>query len=177
MKHWRAALTAAALLAAPSARADILSASADSIVVQYKSDVAFAKADLWARLAQPSLWWSPDHTYSHIAANMSLKLTPGGCWCEMWKGGAVEHGRVIAIVPEQLLRLDTALGPLQELGVKGALSFEIADAKTAGHSTLTMTYRVTGGAASKLDALSGPVDRVLGEQFQHLTQPDAKSAH
>jgi uncharacterized protein YndB with AHSA1/START domain len=168
------------LALAPTALAEVKASAPDALVTEQRAEVAMTKEALWARLVQPALWWSDDHTYSQSAANLSLKPVAGGCWCETWKGGAVEHGRVIAIMPNQLLRLDAALGPLQELGVKGLLTFQIADARTPGRIVVTMTYRVVGSSASKLDAMADPVDGVLGEQFDHLVHPspaaDAQSA-
>ena len=39
----------------------------------YSRDRAFARV---------GEWWGKDHTYSGDSANLSLSLTPGGCWCE-----------------------------------------------------------------------------------------------
>ena len=162
---------AVALVLAPAALAEVKTSAPDALIIQNSAEITMTKDAFWSRLIQPALWWSGDHTYSHSAANLSLKPVAGGCWCETWMGGAVEHGRVIAVMPNQLLRLSTALGPLQELAVSGVLTFQIADAKTPGKILVTMTYRVDGGSASKLDAMAGPVDAVLAEQFDHLIHP------
>jgi uncharacterized protein YndB with AHSA1/START domain len=169
--------TLAVLLFSPAALAEVKTSAPDALLTEHRAEVAMTKEALWSRLIRPELWWSADHTYSHSAANLSLKPVAGGCWCESWKGGTVEHGRVIAVLPNQLLRLDTALGPLQELGVKGALTFQIIDAKTPGRILVTMTYRVVGSSASRLDAMAVAVDGVLGEQLDHLVQSTPANAN
>src|SRR5579871_5166897 len=103
----------------PGAFAEVKTAAPDALVIEHHAEIVMTKEALWSRLVKPAAWWSSDHTYSHSAANLSLKPVAGGCWCEIWKGGEVEHGRVIVAMPGELLRLDAALGPLEGLGVKG----------------------------------------------------------
>ena len=96
---------------------------------------------------------------------------PGGCFCEkLPNGGAVEHGRVVNIVPGSLLRLSSALGPLQELAVAGAWTWQIEATKGAPGqvSTLTMTYAVGGYAPGGLDKLADIVDQVISAQVSFL---------
>jgi uncharacterized protein YndB with AHSA1/START domain len=108
-------------------------------------------------------WWSKDHTYTGDAGNLSIAAQPGGCFCEkLPNGGGVEHGRVVNVAPGALLRLDGALGPLQELGVSGSMTWQIA--ASGQGSTLTMTYVVGGYAPGGLDKLAAVVDQVLSQQ-------------
>jgi len=80
---------------------------------------------------------------------------------------------------DQLLRIDTALGPLQSKAVMGVLTFQLVPDGNA--TMLTLTYRVNGASGSALDKDAPAVDRVLGEQFARLTRlvetgkPDAPS--
>jgi hypothetical protein len=100
---------------------------------------------------------------------MSIAPQAGGCFCEKLPGGGgVEHGRVVNIVPGRLLRLETALGPLQELGVAGSLTWQVAAGGQAAQSTLTMTYVVGGYSAGGLDKLAPLVDQVLSQHVQFL---------
>ena len=66
------------------------------------------------------------------------------------------------------LRVIGALGPLQEMGVTGILTFTVAPHPNG--AKVTMTYRVTGDASLNLNAISAPVDSVLMEQFGRLTR-------
>ncbi len=161
---------AAAVFALP-AFAEVKTAAADALVLTFRAPAEMSRDTAWTRLTKPALWWSSDHTYSGAASNISLELKPGGCWCEVWPGGAVEHGHVLAVVPSQLLRLDAAFGPLQELAVKGVLSIEIVESDTSGQIEIAMTYRVVGSSESNLDSVAGVVDQVIGQQFTHLVHP------
>jgi hypothetical protein len=99
--------------AAGAAAADTVKATADRLEFEYKAEVAMPKAALWARVLKPSGWWSDEHTYSGKAANMKLTAKAGGCWCEVWPGGEVEHGRVVYLSPGSALRIESALGRLR----------------------------------------------------------------
>ena len=67
------------------------------------------------------------HTVSKDAANLSLELRAGGCFCERLKdGGSVQHLQVAYTAPWAGLRLRGALGPLQMEGVDGALAWRIS---------------------------------------------------
>lgn len=79
------------------------------------------------------------------------------------------HAEVVLVQPRTLLRLSGALGPLQELGAAGALSFALA--KVQGGTEVTLTYRVGGFSPDGLDKLAPIVDRVLGDQLKRYAAP------
>ncbi len=114
-------------------------------------------------------WWDASHSYSGEAKNFSLQAKAGGCFCEtLGKGGSVGHMRVVFAQPGKRLRLSGGLGPLQAMGVSGAMDFVLTP---DGNGTLLQyRYQVTGGSESKLDALAGPVDAVQLGQLQRLQQ-------
>lgn len=112
-------------------------------------------------------WWDPTHSYSGKASNFSIDPRAGGCFCEQLDdGGAVEHMRVVFIEPAKTLRLRGGLGPLQTMGVAGAMSFSVAASETG--CTLTYRYVVGGYDRGGLEALAGPVDRVQLGQLERL---------
>jgi hypothetical protein len=106
---------------------------------------------------------------------MSLVAQPGGCFCERYAGGAVEHGRVLNVSPNRLLRLSGALGPLQELATTGTMTWTVEAAKQGSGSTLTMTYAAGGYASGGLDKLAEIVDMVLAQQVKLLKAYSEKS--
>lgn len=154
---------------AASAQAEVKQSAPDSFFITFSNPIAATPAKTYAALAQPQLWWSSEHTWSGKAANLSLKPEAGGCFCERWKEGSVEHGRVIMALPDKLLRLDSALGPLQEFALKAILSFWIKTADD-GASQLVVEYRVNGASASGLDKFAPGVDEVLGAQVARLVR-------
>ena len=152
------------------AHADVKAAAPDGMIIQIKGEVALPRAEAWSRLLEPSKWWSDDHTYSGSAASMYVDAVAGGCWCELWEGGEVEHGRVVYVAQNNTLRFDAPLGPLQDLGVKGALTFTLANGSAAGKTAVTVDMKVTGSSLSGLDKLAPIVDQVLAEQVKRFVK-------
>lgn len=157
----------AGLLVCGAANADVVAKAPDGITIRIVADAPLDRDDAWARLVDVASWWASSHTYSGDAKSLSLDAKAGGCWCEIWSGGEVEHGRVIAVMPKQMLRVEGAFGPLQDLGATGAMTFTLADA-AAGKTRLTLDYKVTGASTSGLDKLAGAVDEVLAEQVKRF---------
>jgi uncharacterized protein YndB with AHSA1/START domain len=153
-------------LAAPLAHAEVKESNADAFFLTYSTTVAAPTSTAYADLVQVSRWWDGEDTYSGKAANLSIKPEAGGCFCEKWKDGSAEHGRVLMAIPGKVLRIETALGPLQERALYGVLTFWLNNADST--TTLTVEYRVNGAAASALDQLAPSVDTVLGAQVDRL---------
>ena len=70
----------------------------------------------------------------------------------------VEHGRVIMVMRDQMLRLQSALGPLQGRAVTGVLTFQLKPDERPGSKAtlLTLSYVVNGASASALDKSAAP---------------------
>lgn len=167
MRQFRVALAALAIaVAAPCARAEVKESSADAFFLTYSGTVAGPTAKTYADIVQIARWWDSEHTYSGKSANLSIKPEAGGCFCEKWKDGSVEHGQVLMAMPGKVLRIRTALGPLQERALTGILTFWIRNEDSS--TTLTVEYRVTGANTSGLDQLAPSVDEVLGAQVDRL---------
>lgn len=82
-------------------------------------------------------------------------------------GGFVRHMEIVFYQPElRTLRLTGGLGPLQSMGVSGALTFTIEE-KEVG-AVVRLHYFVNGSQLLKLDRLSAPVNQVLESQLQSL---------
>ena len=154
--------------AAPAAHAEINAAASDGFLIVHSARIDAAPTRIYALLPAIGRWWSSSHTYSGDAANLTLDPEAGGCFCERWKDGSIAHGRVILALRDQLLRIDTALGPLQSKAVTGVLSFQLVPEGKA--TVLTLAYRVNGASASALDKDAPAVDRVLGEQFARFVR-------
>jgi uncharacterized protein YndB with AHSA1/START domain len=160
------ALVLASAAFAPMVHAEVKQATADSFFIVFSDTVAASATKTYTDVTQVQRWWSSDHTWSGKASNLTLKPEAGGCFCEKWKDGSVEHGRVIMAMPGKLLRLDTSLGPLQERALTGILNFWVKSEDST--TTLTVEYRVNGANGSALDQLAPSVDEVLGAQVDRL---------
>lgn len=165
---------AAALGHVSAAKADVIGAAPDGFALRFEASSTLDRDALWARALSISQWWSGAHTYSGDAANLSLDPVPGGCWCERWDGGAVEHGRVIALLDGALLRVEAPFGPLQGMGVTAILSLTFRDVEdeAEGGTLVSVDFVASGSSAAGLDGLAPAVDRVVGEQVARLVAGD-----
>ena len=161
-----AALGAAMSIGRPAA-AEVISAGQNGFEIREAVHVAAAPDKAYAAMLQPARWWSSEHTFSRSAANLTLDARAGGCWCEtLIDGGSVEHMRVVYVAPGKVLRLRGALGPLQGLGVEGAMTLSVKAA--ASGTDITISYAAGGYVKDGFDAMSKGVDHVLGEQLERL---------
>lgn len=158
------ALAGAVALLGSVAHAEVKASSPDGLVIQVKAEVALDRDDAWARLLDVSSWWKSSHTYSGNADNLTIDAVAGGCWCELWSGGEVEHGRVLAVMPREMIRFDAPLGPLQEMGVSTSLTFTLAAGSSPNKTAITVDFKVSGSSLSSLDKLATVIDGVITEQ-------------
>jgi uncharacterized protein YndB with AHSA1/START domain len=157
-----------ALLAAGPAAAEVKSAEAAGFEVEAKAVVAATPAETYFMLGRIDEWWDKSHTYSGNSANLRLRLKVGGCLCERIPDGKgeIEHMRVIYTRPGVTLRLQGGLGPLQELGVAGVLTWSLKP--VPGGTEEVQTYRVGGYVKGGADKLAPIVDMVMAAQLAGL---------
>lgn len=170
MRMGLALIGAGAVLAAPAPSA-VTSSNDMGFAVENSVTIAADAASVYRLIGQPRLWWDGAHSYSGDAANFSLKLEAGGCFCETLPGragaaGSVEHGRVIQAAPGRLVRISGALGPLQAEAVTGTFSFAIAPAGKG--VKLVMTYVAGGYMRMPAGTIAPAVDEVLAGQLARL---------
>lgn len=165
MRVWMlAAVTALSLSGA--ARAEVVDKGAYGFRLKFVQQVAAPPDKVFRAIGEIGHWWSDAHTYSGKAANMTMPLSPNACFCEaLPAGGGVRHGVVETVMPNTLVRVDAALGPLQDEGVGAALAFNLK-AKEGG-TELTVTYHV-GGARDFVVSAAPGIDGVLGEAVGRL---------
>jgi uncharacterized protein YndB with AHSA1/START domain len=157
-------LLALAMVTAPAtARAEVVSAGSHGFEVRHAVQVVIPQPAAFDAFAQLPAWWNKEHTYSGDSANLSLSLTPGGCFCErLPNGGGIEHMRVAYVVPGEQVVLTGSLGPLLYQATSGVMDVKVE--RIAGGSRLTLVYRVAGFAAGGAETLAPLVDQVLGDQ-------------
>jgi len=156
------------LAIAPLAHAAVSEADAQHLLLDYSITLKAAPAKAYANAVDVAHWWSSEHTYSGDAKNLHLDANAGGCWCEKWPGGSVQHMRVLSAMPGKLLRLGGGLGPLQSAPLNGTLSFNFKQVDSG--SEIKITYAVAGFFPGGLDKVAGGVDQVLGAQVERLRQ-------
>ena len=155
------------LLLAFNASAEVVEKSADHFLVAFSAHVEAPPARVYAAIGDVAHWWSAEQTWSGKAENLSLKAEAGSCFCERWAEGSAEHGRVILALKDSVLRLETALGPLQDLALNGILSFQL-DPADNDTTALEVAYRVSGSSKSGLEGVAPAIDGVLALQIDRL---------
>lgn len=156
---------AVAVSATPAA-AEVIARSDNGFSLAYERPVTASSDAVLAAIGRPAAWWSDAHTWSGSAANISLDLQPGGCWCEALPGGGVKHAEAVLVWPERrMIRFDAPFGPLQSIGADAVLTMTWAETDGGASRILKWTFVVTGpGAGAMADAIDG----VMSEQFSRL---------
>ena len=153
------------LAVAAPATADVVSASSNGFEIRHTVNLVVKPAVAFQAFGNVAAWWNPEHTYSGSSANLSVALTPGGCFCERFPaGGGIEHMRVAYVDPGKRIILTGALGPLLYEATTGVLDVQVKS--TAGGSQLTFDYRAAGFYKGGADKLAPIVDQVLAEQLK-----------
>ena len=160
------ALIPVVAVAGPAA-AEVKSIAPSGFEVASTTTVSAPADKVYAALGEVARWWDPAHTFSRDAANLSIELRAGGCFCERLRnGGSVQHMQVVYAAPGAGLRLRGALGPLQAEGVDGALSWTLKPADDV--TSIALSYVLGGYIRGGMDQWAPKVDHVLDEQLQRL---------
>ncbi len=162
----RAWMCAGLLAAAGAAQAETSGVSPSGFIVTIRREVRATPQQVFDAFGRIDQWWNGEHTFSGSAANLSLGMTAGDCFCERWNGNSVMHAQVIYVAKGSVVRMRGSLGPLQDLAVTGVLTF--ATGAADGKTILKFVYRVSGSPDAALDKLAGPVDGVMNEQATRL---------
>ena len=163
-----AALTAlVALCATPAALATAVDSSPagftleNSVVVQADADTAWK-----ALVGDVEAWWPRDHRW-WADSRLEIEARAGGCFCERAGDRQAQHLQVTFVDPGKTLRMTGGLGPLQGMGLHGALEFRLAPAG-AGRTRITLWYRAGGYTPDDLSKFAPVVDRVQAQQLGGL---------
>ena len=159
---------ATALLALPSpAAAEVVSASPNGFHIRQTVNLVVPPDVAFPAFADLPAWWDEEHTYSGDPANMSLRLSPGGCFCErLPDGGGIEHMRVTYVDPGKRAVLTGSLGPLLYEATAGVMDVQVKS--QAGGSQLILDYKAAGFATGGAEKLAPLVDKVLAEQMKRF---------
>lgn len=152
------------LSAAGTSAAEVVERHDDGFTLRMSAPAGAGWGQAFLAVGDVQHWWNGEHTYSGDAANLSLPLEAGGCFCERLDDGSrFEHGRVIAVDARHGVQLEAPLGPLKGRATRASLAFGWNDT-IGSDQILTLTYVVEGDG---LGAMAEPVDQVLTDQFAH----------
>jgi uncharacterized protein YndB with AHSA1/START domain len=151
----------------PATRAEVVAVAPAGFHLKLERTLAAPPDDAWAALLAVGGWWDDEHTYSGKGANMTLEPRAGGCFCERYDGGEIEHMRVayVSAAAKQLV-MTGGLGPLLWMGASGSLAITLT--AVDGATAMKWEYRVSGFEPKGWEATAPLVDKVLGEQLDRL---------
>ena len=150
-----------------SASAEILNSAADGFQIRLVGKSDLDNAQTYEVFVKDfGRWWNPDHSYFGNGEHLSVDLDQR-CILELVPGEAtVRHMEIVFVQKNKIIRFTGGLGPLQEMGVSGAMTFKFEPKD--GKTEITLTYNVTGASFQNLDKIAGPVNSVLEEQLKRL---------
>ena len=111
-------------------------------------------------------WWPADHSWWGDASKLSISEKAGGCFCEINGAQQAWHMTVTFVDPGKLMRMTGGLGPLQGMGLDGALEWRFVEEK--GGTRITLWYRAGGYTPDDLGKFVPVIDKVQGLQLGGL---------
>ena len=149
------------------ASADVVASAPDgfslqqAVATKLDPDLAFKKM-----VSEFGEWWDASHSYSGEGKNLRIDVEQGCILETLPNGGFVRHLELCYYDPGKAIRFSGGLGPLQEMGVSGALTFKFT--KEDDSTKIELLYHVHGHSKQQLDQLAPVVDRVLADQLARL---------
>ena len=168
------ALALGLALAAPSAAAALLDSSPNGMTIENSVTVPVDPASAWrALIKEVDLWWPKEHSWWGKEGHFRIEPQAGGCFCETAGAREALHMTVSHVEPGVLLRMLGGLGPLQGMGLHGALEWRFQQVE--GGTRITLHYVVGGYTTQDLTKFAPVVDQVqagqLGGLAAYLTRP------
>ncbi|NND44560.1 MAG: SRPBCC family protein [Xanthomonadales bacterium] len=146
--------------------AEVVSVNQGGFALNYEQAVNAAPDEIYAAMTRIGEWWHPAHSWEGKAENLYMDMRIGGCFCEkLSNGGGVEHLRLVYFAPGKEIRLTGGLGPLQGMGMGGAMVWTI----TPGEESNTVRWTYTAhGHGDSIETLAPIVDSVQQQAFDRL---------
>jgi uncharacterized protein YndB with AHSA1/START domain len=137
-------------------------------ILENKIQVSTDPTTTWqAFIEEVDNWWPKDHSWWLEEGTFSIEPYAGGCFCERASDGrSAEHMHIAFVDPGKALRMTGGLGPLQGMGMFGALTFTFTETDTG--TDVTMVYQVNGFNSDGFQQLAPIVDTVQGMQLGGL---------
>lgn len=158
--------TIAVLVFVKTSHAEVKVASEHGFSIENRIETSASSAETWKALTeQIDLWWPKDHSWWN--GTFSIDATAGGCFCEILDEQSAEHMRIVFVDPEKTLRMVGGLGPLQGMGLYGAMDWSFATTEN-GNTSVTLRYTVQGVNEDGFEQLAKIVDHVQTQQLGGL---------
>lgn len=148
-------------------QAEVKFVSNAGFIIENRYQVNAQPEQVWNALINDiNLWWPKDHTWWGKESHLSITPEAGGCFCETYKQNSAQHMQVAYVQPYNLLRMIGGLGPLQGMGMHGALNWTIETKQD--RTDIVLSYHVSGIHPDGFEQLSTIVDKVQNYQLKQL---------
>lgn len=163
----RIGIAAVFLTVSSLAQAEVKDSSPSGFTIENTQVVPVDAMTAWNALVNDvGRWWPKDHTWWGDASKLSIQARAGGCFCEINGAQQAWHMTVTFVDPGKTLRMTGGLGPLQAMGMSGALEWRLAPAE--GGTRITLYYRAGGYTPDDLSKFVPVIDKVQGLQLGGL---------
>lgn len=163
----RTLLIALGVTVQASALAEVLFIAESGFAIENKIQLGVDRATAWRAFTEDvDQWWPADHTWWGDASALTIDAFAGGCFCERSGANSAEHMRIAYVDSTNVMRMTGGLGPLQGLGMHGALDWVFVSNDQG--TEVTVTYRVSGINPDGFADLASIVDQVQGIQLGGL---------
>jgi hypothetical protein len=154
------------MIAAPVPGA-VKSSTPAGFLIENSEVVAVDAATAWRALVEEvDRWWPRDHTWWGEASKLTIEPRAGGCFCEIAGERQAHHMAIAFVDPPRVLRMTGGLGPLQGMGLHGALEWKFEPVE--GGTRITLRYQAGGYSPDDLAKFAPVVDQVQGIQLGGL---------
>lgn len=160
-------VTALSLAGPGLARAEVKDVSPSGFTIENSRVVPVDAMTAWNALVDDvGRWWPKDHTWWGDSSKLTIQPRAGGCFCEIDGQRQASHMTVTFVDPGKTLRMVGGLGPLQGMGLSGALEWRFAPVE--GGTRITLYYRAGGYSPDDIGKFVPVIDKVQGVQLGGL---------
>ena len=154
-------------LSANNVQAEVITVKESGFTVKNSIIVPAKAKQAWQLFhTQVNQWWPSEHTWWGESSTLKIDTFSGGCFCENNGDKSAEHMRISYVEPNVLLRMTGGQGPLQGLGMYGALDWRFK--KHESGTEIILSYTVNGIIDGGFDKLAAIVDKVQHAQLINL---------
>ena len=155
-------------LSSPS-MAKVVSANDIGFVVENEVSVSVSANQAFELfVSQVDQWWPKDHSWWGEEGTFRIDTQAGGCFCETAGAKSAEHMHIVFVDPGNKITMTGALGPLQDMGMSGALTFSFIELD--GVTKVIMRNSVHGIFNGEVSPLAEIVDAVQRMQINGFKQ-------
>ncbi len=156
------------IVLSPVLKAEVVDKAELGFHIKVTLEINASHTDVYDQFLKVHEWWDGDHSWFGKADGFYIEPRAGGCFCEKADGKrSVLHMLVSYVDPGSEIKLLGGLGPLQGLGLHGAMSFKF-EPISKDKTRLIHEYRVTGYTKGGLLKLADAVDAVQTLQVKRL---------